>query len=144
MTGIAFHVNLADRLTYACRLLRKACASGSQVVVTGPLPELRALDAALWTFSSPDFVPHGLAATMPEAMQARTPILLSESVSGLSRRGVLVNLHEDIPEGFESFERLIELVSNEDGPLRQARLRWKHYADRGYALTKIDQKDVAA
>ncbi len=144
MTGIAFHVNLADRLAYACRLLRKAAASGARVGVTGPLSELRALDAALWTFSSPDFVPHGLIATLPAAMQARTPILLSESAAGLPHREVLVNLHEEIPEGFEGFERLIELVSGEEGPLRQARVRWKHYADRGYALTKVDQKDVVA
>ncbi len=43
MTGIAFHVNLADRLAYACRLLRKAAASGSRVLVTGPQADLRAL-----------------------------------------------------------------------------------------------------
>ncbi len=144
MTGIAFHVNLADRLAYACRLLRKAAASGSRVVVTGPLPELRALDDALWTFSAPDFVPHGLAGGLPAALEARTPILLAESAAGLPRREVMVNLHEDIPEGFEGCERLIELVSAEEGPLRQARVRWKHYAERGYALTKVDQKDMPA
>ncbi len=144
MTGIAFHVHLADRLAYACRLLRKAAASGSQVVVTGPLSELRALDAALWTFSAQDFVPHGLADALPPALRARTPIVLAESAQGAPHREVLVNLHETIPEGFEGFERLIELVSAEEGPLRSARVRWKHYADRGYALTKIDQKDVAS
>ncbi|MEY2802660.1 MAG: hypothetical protein RL513_2246, partial [Pseudomonadota bacterium] len=30
MTGIAFHVNLADRLAYACRLVRKVSASGAR------------------------------------------------------------------------------------------------------------------
>jgi DNA polymerase IIIc chi subunit len=39
---------------------------------------------------------------------------------------------------------LIELVSQDEAPLRSARVRWKHYADRGYALTKVDQKDVVA
>ena len=144
MTGIAFHVNLADRLAYACRLLRKATAGGARVVVTGSAHELQALDAALWTFSSSDFVPHGLAHALPAAVLARTPIVLSLSALGAPHQEVLVNLDEAIPEGFEGFERLIELVANEDAPRRHARVRWKHYADRGYALTKIDQKDVIA
>ncbi len=37
-----------------------------------------------------------------------------------------------------------EPTSQDDAPLRSARVRWKHYADRGYALTKVDQKDVVA
>ena len=144
MTGIAFHVNLADRLAYACRLLRKAAAGGARVVVIGPADELQMLDAALWTFSAPDFVPHGLAHTLPASVLARTPIVLAASALGAPHQEVLVNLDEAIPEGFEGFERLIELVANEDAPRRHARVRWKHYADRGYALSKIDQKDVIA
>ncbi len=144
MTGIAFHVNLADRLAYACRLLRKAAASGARVLVTGPQADLRALDAALWTFSPQDFVPHGLAEALTPAMLARTPIVLAASTQGAPHREVLVNLHEAIPEGFEAFERLIELVSGDDAQLRSARVRWKHYADQGHAPTKVDQKDVAA
>ena len=144
MTGIAFHVNLADRLAYACRLLRKAAGGGARVVVTGQPADLRALDAALWTFSAHDFVPHGLADALPPELRARTPIVLAQSPQAAPHREVLVNLHEAVPEGFEGFERLIELVSQEDAPLRSARVRWKHYADRGYALTKVDQKDVVA
>lgn len=144
MTGIAFHVNLTDRLGYACRLLRKASASGSRVVVTGPVSELRALDAALWTFSPQDFVPHGLAQALPPALRERTPILLCESAAAAPHREVLVNLHDGFPEGYEGYERLIELVPAQEGPLRQARLRWKHYAGQGHAMTKVDQKEVAA
>jgi len=43
-----------------------------------------------------------------------------------------------VPEGFERFERLIELVAQEDGDRQQARARWKHYADRGYAIQRHD------
>ncbi len=143
MTGITFHVNLADRLGYACRLLRKAAGGGARVVVTGPQAELRALDTALWTFSAPDFLPHGMADALTPAVLARTPIVLAASASQAPHREVLVNLDESVPEGFEGFERLIELVSVDESQLRQARTRWKHYADRGYSLTKVDQKDLA-
>jgi DNA polymerase-3 subunit chi len=142
MTHIAFHVNLSDRLAYACRLLRKAATGGARVVVTGSPEDLRALDAALWTFSAHDFLPHGLADALPPQLLARTPIVLAQSPQAAPHREVLVNLHETVPQGFEGFERLIELVSRDDAPLRSARVRWKHYAERGYALTKVDQKDV--
>ncbi len=33
MTSIAFHFNVPGKLDYACRLLRKAVQSGSQVAV---------------------------------------------------------------------------------------------------------------
>ena len=124
MTGIAFHVNLSDRLAYACRLLRKAAAGGARVVVTGSPEDLRALDAALWTFSAQDFVPHGLAEVLPPDLLARTPIVLTSSPQSAPHREVLVNLHEAVPQGFEGFERLIELVSQDDAPLRSARVAW--------------------
>ena len=58
MTEVAFHFNAPDRVAYACRLLRKAVASGAKLVVTGSPDVLQQLDRALWTFSAVDFVPH--------------------------------------------------------------------------------------
>ena len=51
---------------------------------------------------------------------------------------MLVNLGAAVPEGFERFERLIEVVTVEDEDRQRARQRWKHYADRGYAITRHD------
>ena len=47
MTAISFHVNLADPVAYACRLLRKAAGAGARVVVVGEPEQLRELDQAL-------------------------------------------------------------------------------------------------
>jgi len=43
-----------------------------------------------------------------------------------------------VPGGFEQFERLIEVVTSDAQDRFQARQRWKHYADRGYAITRHD------
>lgn len=144
MTSIAFHVNLADPVSYACRLLRKACASGAQVVVVGEPAQLRELDQALWTFSPQDFVPHAVAGATPAAVLARTPIVLAPEAAAVPHRQVLVNLGQEVPEGFEGFGRLIELVGTDPGPLQSARVRWKHYVARGLSPERIDQKDVAS
>jgi DNA polymerase-3 subunit chi len=53
---------------------------------------------------------------------------------------ILVNLGEEVPTGFASFERVIEVVSTEASDRDHARRRWKHYTAQGYA---IDRHDLA-
>ena len=52
MTEVTFHFNVPEKTAYACRLLRKAWAARAPVGVLGDAAALRALDEALWTFSS--------------------------------------------------------------------------------------------
>ncbi len=136
MTEIAFHVNVPDRLAYACRLLRKAVRQGARVAVTAPPATLRGLDRALWTFEPTEFVPHALlaaGATPPERL-APTPVWLAERADDVAVHEVLVNLGTDLPTGFERYARLIEIVTTDDADRAAGRARWKHYAARGYAL----------
>ncbi len=137
MTEVAFHFNAPDRLTYACRLLRKAVASGAKVVVTGEGGLLRELDVSLWTFSPLEFVPHCHSTAEPAVLET-SPVVLAEAVRDTPHQQVLVNLGGPVPEGFERFERLIEVVTTDEGDRQEARRRWKHYADRGYAITRHD------
>ncbi len=63
-------------------------------------------------------------------------MLLADSLSdAIPHSQVLLNLGHEVPGGFERFERLIEVVSLDDADRQGARGRWKHYADRGYAIT---------
>jgi DNA polymerase III subunit chi len=138
MTEVAFHFNVPDKMGYACRLLRKAFAAGSKVVVTAEPEVLRALDTELWTFSPAEFIPHCHAASAEPGLVAASPVLLADVPRGTPHQQVLVNLGAAVPEGFERFERLIEVVTQDEGERQQARGRWKHYADRGYAITRHD------
>jgi DNA polymerase-3 subunit chi len=139
VTEIAFHFNAPDRLAYACRLLRKAVAADARLVVVGPADQLERLDSVLWSFSATDFVPHCSAHAEPEVM-AFTPLVLAAHAEGLAFRQVLVNLGDDVPTGFERFERVIEVVGLNDSDRLQARNRWRHYANRGYTITRHDLK----
>jgi DNA polymerase-3 subunit chi len=138
MTEVAFHFNAPDKLGYACRLLRKATASGARVVVTGEPELLRQLDVALWTFSPLEFIPHGYIPACGADVAGASPVVLADSAQGTPHQQVLVNLGTRLPDGFERFERLIEVVTQDDGDRQQARQRWKHYADRGYAIVRHD------
>ena len=137
MTEVAFHFNVPDKLGYACRLLRKAYASGSQVGVLGDGETLQALDKALWSFSALDFVPHCAILAKP-AVLAASSIVLATDAGKLTHNQVLLHLGHSVPVGFERFERLIELVTHDDADRAGARERWRHYADRGYTMKRHD------
>lgn len=137
MTEIAFHFNVRDRLAYSCRLLRKAYFSGADVVVTAGPEVLAELDQLLWSFSPTEFVPHCFAGAAENSWGA-TPVLLAESFTTCMQYGVLVNLGQKVPVGFERFERLIDVVTQADDDRVSARSRWKHYADRGYTMKRHD------
>jgi DNA polymerase III subunit chi len=156
MTDIAFHVGIADVMGYACRLVRKAYASGAGVCVCAQAETLARLDQALWTFSPLDFIAHDVLtadaaapaanasapaanASAPAAnaacgRPASVELVVSAALSG--NHQVLINLEPQIPQAFERFERLIELVSAAPDDLAAARERWKHYKSKGYPLLK--------
>lgn len=143
MTEIAFHFNAPDRLGYVCRLLRKAVGCGAKVVVTGPAAVLEQLDAALWTLSSTDFIPHcGL--DVDGAVLHKSPVVLAPSTQSAPFLDTLVNLGESVPDGFDQFERLIEVVSLDELDRKQARGRWKHYADAGFHLIRHDLQKTSS
>lgn len=137
MTGVEFHFNAPDKRGYACRLLRKAAAKGARVVVTAGEGELKELDTLLWTFSPLEFIAH-CDAKAPAAMLRASPIVLAAAPRSAPHHEVLVNLGDEVPEGFETFQRLIEVVSLDEADRARARQRWKHYAGRGYELKRLD------
>jgi DNA polymerase-3 subunit chi len=143
MTQIEFHFNTTERLQYTCRLLRKAQRSALRVGVVGSEASLRQLDSALWSFSEVDFLPHSTSADDAE-VQTASPIRLHVDPVQLSGMDLLVNLGDDVPQGFETFPRLIEIVATDDHGRMTARQRWRHYTAQGYALRQHDLSKVAA
>jgi DNA polymerase-3 subunit chi len=140
MTEVAFHFNAPDKLHYACRFLRKAFKAGAKVMVYAERSVLQDLDVALWSLSPTDFVAHCLSGA-PAHVLSRSPIVLSEDVSSMTdmpHHDVLLNLGQVIPQGFEKFERVIELVTLDEGDRERARGRWKSYASKGYHLIRHD------
>ena len=137
MTELAFHFNAPDRIAYACRLLRKAVGSGARVTVTSSTDTLKELDLALWTLSPTDFVPHCFLDS-PAWVVAASPVVLALALAEVPHRQVLLNLGTAVPAGFDRFERVIELVGQEDDERRSARARWKQYTGLGYAITRHD------
>jgi DNA polymerase III subunit chi len=138
MPIVAFHFNAPAKLAYACRLLRKAVASGSRVAVLGDEALIAKLDEQLWSFSALDFVAHARDIHLSAQGREYTPIWLCTEVQKCLGQQVLLNLSATAAQDIESFERVIEVVSQDEADRQNARLRWKSYAGRGIQIVRHD------
>lgn len=134
MTRIDFHFNAEHRLHYACRITRKARAADKRLVVYARNAErLAQLDAALWTFSALDFLPH---VYVDSPLATVTPVLLTLDASRAPSCDVLLNLDDDTPPGFKElfarYERVIEVVSQHEDDRARARVRFRTYREQGF------------
>lgn len=137
MTEVAFHFNAPDKLGYACRLLRKAYLRGARVAVCVEERDRAALDAALWTMGHGEFIPHS-GPMDPPRVKARSPIHIASEVPAPGEATVLVNLRLDMPEGYERFARVIEVVTGDENDRGHARERWKRYKAQGIEPQRHD------
>lgn len=136
MTRIDFHSNVPEKIQYACRLVRKARAANCQIVVLARQADLAAVDLALWQVSDTDFLPHVMAG---DALAAQTPVILMQDADAdsveLPHHQILINLSSATPVGFARFERMFEIISDEDTDKAAGRERYRFYQQRGYPLT---------
>ena len=140
MTRIDFYHYADDKLRFACRLAAKAYDQASRVVVY--TPDTRVLgefDKGLWTFQSTRFVPHAFAGT---SIAAETPVILASSGENLPHHDVLLNLADEWPPFFSSFERVLEIVATDEEDKARARSRYAFYRKRGYDI-KVNAIDSA-
>lgn len=134
---IDFYHGVDHRLQYACRILRKARAAGKTALVYARDPDrLARFDTALWTFSALDFLPHVYA---DSTLAAQTPIVLTLNADPSLQRDVLLNLDDEAPpqfaQWFTRFERVIEVVAQDDADRQAARARFKVYREAGLTPT---------
>ena len=138
MTRVDFHTNVPDKVAYACRLVRKAYAARNKIVLLAEdARQLAQLDAALWTFSGTDFLPHVMAG---DALASQTPIILTDSDQDSARQALphfdmLVNLSSAIPANAARFQRVFEIVSSDQSDAAAGRKRYLSYKQQGYQPT---------
>jgi DNA polymerase-3 subunit chi len=128
-----------NRVRFACRLADKAYRLGNRVFIhTESAEQTRQLDDLLWTFQQNSFVPH---AVYTAEQRDLPPVLLSHDAEPDAGSQVLINLDAEVPLFFSRFERVAELVNQDDKVRRQGRSRFSFYRERGYALRTHEIKN---
>lgn len=131
---IDFYV-LADardnsRALLACRLADKAYRLGHSVyIVASSEARAAALDDLLWTFRQDSFVPHE---RYPLTGAEGSPVLIGTASPAEVAAQVLINFTDALPDGFERYQRVVELVDAHPDVLAASRERFKQYRERGF------------
>ena len=133
MTQIDCYHDQPDRLQQAIRLALLAWERRKPITLYIPAStRAAAFDKALWTNDPQSFVPHCNATS---AVADRTLIIITDHPDTVSQDELLVNLGDEVPPGFARFQRLFEIVSQNDADKVAARTRMAFYKDRGYPIT---------
>ena len=141
MTEITFYTFADDPLDVARRVAAKAHGQGKQVMIYAPDAETAdAIDRLLWTTPALSFVPH---CRDSDALASETPVLIGTHADALRHADVMINLHAEQPPAFARFERLVEIVGQDDAAREQGRARYRFYQTRGYALKTHDLRQNA-
>jgi DNA polymerase III subunit chi len=141
MTRIDFYFNAPSKASVARKLATKAFNAGQNVLVYTRDDRLaQALDTSFWTDQQLSFLPH-VRCGHPLARQ--TPILIGDNPDELASADILISLDDEPPEFFGRFQRLLEVVSSDDGDRERARNRFRFFKQRGYPLETHDLAEQA-
>ncbi len=137
MTRVDFYLlpgqDIQTRRAYACRITEKAYRTGHKIaILAADDTEASILDDLLWTFRQGSFIPHTLAENY--ANDPLAPVVIGTGEVPEPFKGLLINLSPDLPENWQHFQRIAEII-NEDPGIRQAgRKKYQLYQEHGVEL----------
>jgi DNA polymerase-3 subunit chi len=115
-----------------CQLCQKAYDNNQKTLLLTQSPQQTAhLDEQLWIFNEDSFLPHDAHAD-GESDSFPSPILIHDQPDPQGERQLLINLSLLVPSYFAQFERVIELVTEDNK--QSAREHYSFYKERGYPL----------
>ena len=141
MTRINFYVlknqRANARLDFICRLTEKVYKQGHRILLhTDDGRQAGIINDLLWTWQQGSFIPHEIQsdATTPDS-----PIVINHQADlETDMQGVLINMASEVPLFFSQFERVTEIVDQDEQTRQSARQRYRFYQDRGYPLESHD------
>jgi DNA polymerase-3 subunit chi len=123
-----------DPLRLVCELARRALESGQFALILARSPEqAEQLDEKLWDFDESAFVPHQIAGDEDDAI---TPVLIVPPGMQTPDRALVINLRDEAVAG--TFERVLEVVPDDETRRTGSRERWKTYKAAGIEPVKHD------
>lgn len=144
MTRISFFHGANDRLHAAAQWVAEAHREGTPVLIYAPREEhAEMLDRLLWTQTALGFTPH---CRTHAALAAETPVLITTQLDDDPAGGptirsdeqALLNLSDIIPERFERFSHIVEIISASDEVRLPGRDRFRFYRERGCPIESHD------
>lgn len=136
MTEIVFYHHVADPLRFALRLVVQLYTQQRTVrVLTQDAAMTAEFDRLLWTQNPIGFYPH---CGVGNRLAGETPVLVDDILDHQHKADVLINLQRSPPPFFSRFEKLAEIIGDEQDNASAGRERWRFYQARGYPMQVHD------
>lgn len=120
------------RFIFSCRLAEKAYRlQRSLFVFCENRLTAETLDELLWTFRENSFIPHNLQGEGPEPPP---PIQIGYQGEPRGYQDILLNLSPSIPPFYRRFQRIMEIIPNNDDAKEKGRTRFKVYREAGAVI----------
>jgi DNA polymerase-3 subunit chi len=148
MTRIDFYVLPALRLDarehFAARLAAKAFRQGHRSLIqVADDASIARLDALLWEAPRNAFLGHARLDT--RGVDHRAPVILATGdellrmdPAALPIHDLLINLELDVPSRFAAFDRVAEIICQDERVRDAGRVNYRFYRERGYPLHHHD------
>ncbi len=138
MPELSFYVlqsdSFHDRYFFACRLIEKAYQNGQFCyVLMDSLAEAQILDDMLWTFRTGSFIPHQIMTQTPPDIVSQ--VLIGTQNTPPAWRSIVFNLSSQLPENWETFGRILEILDNSENTKIAGRARYAAYKRTGATIT---------
>ena len=118
----------SERQLAACHLTQQLYQDQHRVfILVDAIQDLDIMNELLWTFDETSFVPHSVVD------EQNAPVLLG-SVIPKEQSDVLINLSREIPEAYQQFQIIIELVNQNRDLAEQKRQAYRFYREHACEL----------
>lgn len=127
--------DIANCYAFVCRLVDKAYQQKHRVYIhTNSAEEAKTLDDLLWTFRDISFIPHGLL----EETTTLEPVRLGYEKHPEAPYDILVNLTQAVPNFYNHYHRILEIVPQASAYKNSSRSKYKFYKDHSCELVTHD------
>ena len=117
---------------YICRIIEKAYNNGLKIYIyTTSQNEAENFDKQLWTFKDISFITHEI---YTKDNNTDIQILIGCTEPPDIQDDILINLTSEVPPFHKQFDRIIEVVSNDENLKASGRSRFQSYKNMGYKM----------
>ena len=117
---------------FSAKLIEKAYQLGHQIYVLCDNEDMAiAFDEFLWQFNPDSFIPHHL---FNEGPIPPAPVQIGFENHQPQSKDILVNLSGNVPNFYQQFKRICEIVANQDEMKVLKRQNYRFYQSQSYSL----------
>lgn len=132
MTQVDFYiVPEANPFIFLCRLTEKIYRLGRKIYIHAEEEDALKIDELLWQAEPSSFIPHQL---MGESASPPPPVQIGFGTPRLIAHDVLINVAHQVPDFFHTFQRIIEIVPQNDRIKEYTRNHYRLYQQQGLSI----------